>query len=303
MAFSTMQKDNTKSLVHLHFLIFLWGFTSILGALINLDSMPIVWYRMSIASLLLAVYFLLFSPNSFRLHKGALKYYLLGGLLISVHWVLFFYAIKISSISLTLSILSSASLMTSILEPLFYKRSFRLYEIFFGLIVIFGLYLIFGVQKENIEGIVVALVCTLLSVLFSLLNGKLIQHYPANNISFYQLFIGAVVISFALLFNLEDPASIVQLTWNDWLWLFLLSSVCTAYATIGSVVVLKHVTPYTMMLSLNLEPVYGILFSLWIFGEKELMSTQFYVGVLIILGGVVGNGIYKRQLKKNSPPS
>ena len=298
-----MQKDNTKSLVHLHFLIFLWGFTSILGALINLDSMPIVWYRMSIASLLLAVYFLLFSPNSFRLHKGALKYYLLGGLLISVHWVLFFYAIKISSISLTLSILSSASLMTSILEPLLYKRSFRLYEIFFGLIVIFGLYLIFGVQKENIEGIVVALVCTLLSVLFSLLNGKLIQHYPANNISFYQLFIGAVVISFALLFNLEDPASIVQLTWNDWLWLFLLSSVCTAYATIGSVVVLKHVTPYTMMLSLNLEPVYGILFSLWIFGEKELMSTQFYFGVLIILGGVVGNGIYKRQLKKNSPPS
>ena len=298
-----MQKDNTKSLVHLHFLIFLWGFTSILGASINLDSMPIVWYRMSIASLLLAVYFLLFSPNSFRLHKGALKYYLLGGLLISVHWVLFFYAIKISSISLTLSILSSASLMTSILEPLLYKRSFRLYEIFFGLIVIFGLYLIFGVQKENIEGIVVALVCTLLSVLFSLLNGKLIQHYPANNISFYQLFIGAVVISFALLFNLEDPASIVQLTWNDWLWLFLLSSVCTAYATIGSVVVLKHVTPYTMMLSLNLEPVYGILFSLWIFGEKELMSTQFYVGVLIILGGVVGNGIYKRQLKKNSPPS
>ena len=298
-----MQKDNTKSLVHLHFLIFLWGFTSILGALINLDSMPIVWYRMSIASLLLAVYFLLFSPNSFRLHKGALKYYLLGGLLISVHWVLFFYAIKISSISLTLSILSSASLMTSILEPLLYKRSFRWYEIFFGLIVIFGLYLIFGVQKENIEGIVVALVCTLLSVLFSLLNGKLIQHYPANNISFYQLLIGAVVISFALLFNLEDPASIVQLTWNDWLWLFLLSSVCTAYATIGSVVVLKHVTPYTMMLSLNLEPVYGILFSLWIFGEKELMSTQFYVGVLIILGGVVGNGIYKRQLKKNSPPS
>ncbi|MDB9821434.1 DMT family transporter [Flavobacteriaceae bacterium] len=297
-----MQNDNTKSLVHLHFLIFLWGFTSILGALIDLDSMPIVWYRMTIASALIAVYFLLFSPKSFQLHKGALKYYMLGGLLISVHWVLFFYAIKISSISLTLSILSSASLMTSILEPLIYKRSFRLYEIFFGLFVIFGLYLIFGVQKENLEGIVVALICTLLSVLFSLLNGKLIQYYPANNISFYQLITGAIVISFAILFNVENPASLIQLSWDDWLWLFLLSSVCTAYATIGSVVILKHVTPFTMMLSLNLEPVYGILFSLWIFGEQELMSTQFYIGVLIILGGVVGNGIYKRQLKKNSPP-
>lgn len=297
-----MQNDNTKSLVHLHFLIFLWGFTSILGALIDLDSMPIVWYRMTIASALIAVYFLLFSPKSFQLHKGALKYYMLGGLLISVHWVMFFYAIKISSISLTLSILSSASLMTSILEPLIYKRPFRLYEIFFGLFVIFGLYLIFGVQKENLEGIVVALICTLLSVLFSLLNGKLIQYYPANNISFYQLLTGAIVISFAILFNVENPASLIQLSWDDWLWLFLLSSVCTAYATIGSVVILKHVTPFTMMLSLNLEPVYGILFSLWIFGEKELMSTQFYIGVLIILGGVVGNGIYKRQLKKNSPP-
>lgn len=297
-----MQNDNTKSLVHLHFLIFLWGFTSILGALIDLDSMPIVWYRMTIASALIAVYFLLFSPKSFQLHKGALKYYMLGGLLISVHWVLFFYAIKISSISLTLSILSSASLMTSILEPIIYKRPFRLYEIFFGLFVIFGLYLIFGVQKENLEGIVVALICTLLSVLFSLLNGKLIQYYPANNISFYQLLTGAIVISFAILFNVENPASLIQLSWDDWLWLFLLSSVCTAYATIGSVVILKHVTPFTMMLSLNLEPVYGILFSLWIFGEQELMSTQFYIGVLIILGGVVGNGIYKRQLKKNSPP-
>ena len=297
-----MQNDNTKSLVHLHFLIFLWGFTSILGALIDLDSMPIVWYRMTIASALIAVYFLLFSPKSFQLHKGALKYYMLGGLLISVHWVLFFYAIKISSISLTLSILSSASLMTSILEPIIYKRPFRLYEIFFGLFVIFGLYLIFGVQKENLEGIVVALICTLLSVLFSLLNGKLIQYYPANNISFYQLLTGAIVISFAILFNVENPASLIQLSWNDWLWLFLLSSVFTAYATIGSVVILKHVTPFTMMLSLNLEPVYGILFSLLIFGEQELMSTQFYIGVLIILGGVVGNGIYKRQLKKNSPP-
>ena len=297
-----MQNDNTKSLVHLHFLIFLWGFTSILGALIDLDSMPIVWYRMTIATALIAVYFLLFSPKSFQLHKGALKYYMLGGLLISVHWVMFFYAIKISSISLTLSILSSASLMTSILEPLIYKRPFRLYEIFFGLFVIFGLYLIFGVQIENLEGIVVALICTLLSVLFSLLNGKLIQHYPANNISFYQLLTGAIVISFAILFNVENPASLIQLSWDDWLWLFLLSSVCTAYATIGSVVILKHVTPFTMMLSLNLEPVYGILFSLWIFGEQELMSTQFYIGVLIILGGVVGNGIYKRQLKKNSPP-
>ena len=293
-----MLNDRGKSLLHLHFLIFLWGFTSILGALINLDSLPLVWYRMSIAAGMIALYFVLFSRKSFQIHPGAFKYYALGGVLISVHWVLFFYAIKISSISLTLSILSSASLMTSILEPILYKRPFRRYEVFFGLFVILGLYLIFGVQKENFWGIIAALACTLLSVLFSLLNGKLIEKYPANNISFYQLLIGAAVMSFALVVTIDTPQILLELSWEDWLWLFLLSSICTAYATIASVVILKHVTPFTMMISLNLEPVYAIVFSLLIFGEKELMSTQFYIGVLIILSGVIGNGIYKRQAQK-----
>lgn len=293
-----MLNDRGKSLLHLHFLIFLWGFTSILGALIKLDSLPLVWYRMTIASALIALYFIFFSRKSFAIHPGALKYYILGGVLISVHWVLFFYAIKISSISLTLSILSTASLMTSVLEPLLYGRPFRHYEVFFGLFVILGLYLIFGVQKENLMGIIAALSCTLLSVLYSLLNGKLIQQYPANNISFYQLLTGAIVLSIALGFSLENPAILVDLSWEDWLWMFLLASVCTAYATIGAVVILKHVTPFTMMISLNLEPVYAIVFSLIIFGEKELMSTQFYIGVFIILVGVVGNGIYKRQAQK-----
>ena len=293
-----MLNDRGKSLLHLHFLIFLWGFTSILGALIHLDSLPLVWYRMSIATVMIAIYFVVFSRNSFQIHAGALKYYILGGVLISVHWVLFFYAIKISSISLTLSILSSASLMTSILEPIFYKRRFRSYEVFFGLFVILGLYLIFGVQQENLMGIIAALACTLLSVLFSLLNGKLIKAYPANNISFYQLLTGALVMSFAMAFTLETPSILFELSWEDWLWLFLLSSVCTAYATIASVVILKHITPFTMMISLNLEPIYAIVFSLLIFGEKELMSPQFYLGVLIILGGVIGNGIYKRQAQK-----
>ena len=294
-----MQNARTRSLIHLHFIIFIWGFTSILGALIDLDSSAIVWFRMMIGAGAIALYFLLFSPKSFRLHLGAMKYYLLGGVLISVHWLLFFYAIKISSISLTLSILSSASLMTSVLEPLVFKRPLRLYEVFFGLFVILGLYLIFGVQKENMLGIVTALLCTLLSVLFSLLNGKLIQHYPANSISFYQLLTGGLLFTVVLLFSEQTVAGFYRLTYDDWLWLFLLATVCTAYATIASVQILKHVTPFTMMISLNLEPVYGILFSLLIFGEKELMSVQFYLGVLIILGGVIGNGIYKRQREKS----
>ena len=298
-----MQNARTKSILHLHFIIFIWGFTSILGALIDLDSSAIVWFRMMVGALSIALYFYFFSPKSFHLHPGAFKLYLFGGILISMHWLLFFYAIKISSISLTLSILSSASLMTSFLEPLFYKRPLRLYEVFFGLFVIFGLYLIFGVQKDNMIGIVTALICTLLSVLFSLLNGKLIQHYPANSISFYQLLTGGLIFTVVLLLTDSSLERFHQLTYDDWLWLVLLATVCTAYATIASVNVLKHVTPFTMMISLNLEPVYGIVFSLLIFGEKELMSVQFYVGVVVILGGVIGNGIYKRQREKSGERS
>ena len=298
-----MQNARTKSILHLHFIIFIWGFTSILGALIDLDSSAIVWFRMMVGALSIALYFYFFSPKSFHLHPGAFKLYLFGGILISMHWLLFFYAIKISSISLTLSILSSASLMTSFLEPLFYKRPLRLYEVFFGLFVIFGLYLIFGVQKDNMIGIVTALICTLLSVLFSLLNGKLIQHYPANSISFYQLLTGGLIFTVVLLLTDSSVERFRQLTYDDWLWLVLLATVCTAYATIASVNVLKHVTPFTMMISLNLEPVYGIVFSLLIFGEKELMSVQFYVGVVVILGGVIGNGIYKRQREKSGERS
>lgn len=295
-----MQKDRKKSLFLLHFLIFIWGFTSILGALISLDSLPIVWHRMTFASLMIAGYFFFLSPSSFRLHPGVFKWYALGGVLISVHWILFFYAIKITSIALTLSILSSASLMTSILEPLIYKRPFRFYEIVFGVVVILGLLLIYGVQKEHLVGILIALLSTLLSVLFSLLNGKLIQHYPANNIGFYQLLIGALVLTPFLLSSQIDGKFIMPQSWTDVFWLFLLASVCTAYATIASVEVLKHVSPFTMMISLNLEPVYAIVFSLFIFGEKELMSTQFYFGVLVILSGVIGNGIYKYREEKKS---
>lgn len=293
-----MLNDKIKSLFHLHFLIFLWGFTSILGALIDLDSLSIVWYRMLIASLLIALYFRLFSPQSFKVQPKAMRYFVAGGLMIASHWILFFYAIKISSISLTLSILSSASLMTSILEPFIYKRPFRRYEFFFGGVVIVGLYLIFGVQNEHIFAIIVALVSTLLSVLFSLLNGKLITKYPAKTISFYQLLSGALFSSVILLFTLDDPSRLIGLQADDWLWLFLLASVCTAYATIGSVVVLKNITPFTFMISLNLEPIYAICFSLMIFGEKERMSPQFYLGTAIILFGVIGNTFYKRLRQK-----
>jgi len=296
-----MLNARSKSLIHLHFLVFIWGFTSILGALIQKSSFEIVWFRVVIATILIALYFIFLKPSLFKVTPKAMLSFFLGGLLISVHWILFFHAIKISSVSITLSVMSSASLMTSILEPIFYKRRIRPYEVFFGIFVVLGLSLIFKAEQNSSLGIYIALLSTLLSVLFTLLNGKLIKHYEATSISFYQLLMGGVSLSLWLIFTMDIPENFFVWSLNDSLWMFILASICTAYAFIASVEIMKELSPYTIMISLNMEPVYAILFSIYIFGEKEIMSFNFYVGVLIILISVLGNGIYKaRKLKKTS---
>jgi len=296
-----MLSVRSKSLIHLHFLIFIWGFTSILGALIQKSSFEIVLFRVVIASLIIGLYFIFFKPRYFLVKPKALLSFLLGGLLISVHWILFFYAIKISSVSITLSVLSSASLMTSFLEPIFYKRKIRGYEVFFGALVILGLGLIFRAERDSSLGIYIALLSTLLSVLFTLLNGKLIENNEAASISFYQLVMGSLALLLWLVFSMEIPENIFVWNGYDALWMFLLASICTAYAFIASVEIMKELTPYTIMISLNMEPIYAILFSIYIFGEKEIMSFNFYIGVIIILTSVIGNGIYKaRKSKKTS---
>ena len=288
-----MQKDSYKSLIHLQFLIFLWGFTSIFGVLINLDPILIVWFRLLIAAILIFIFLLFFGKYSFNLNNSSLFSFFIGGLLISIHWYLFFYSIKISSISLTLSILSTASLMTSFLEPLFYNRPIRIHELIFGLIAVLGLVIIFGIQSENYFAILVSLICTLLSVLFSLLNGYLIKNHSSSQISFYEIIFGLFIISLIIFFsNVEFPI-LRSISLSNWVYIFILGSLCTAYAFIASNHILKFITPYTMMMSLNLEPVYGIFFSLIIFGEKEYMGVQFYIGAGIIFLGVIGNIVFK----------
>ena len=274
-------------------MIFLWGFTSIFGALIDLNPIFIVWLRLAIASILIFIYLFFFNVSSLKLSTSSFLKFLLGGFLISIHWYLFFYSIKISSISLTLSILSTASLMTSFLEPIFYKRPFKIYELLFGLVAVLGLLLIFGTQSENYLAITLSLICTLLSVLFSLLNGHLVQKYSSIQISFYELIFGLLIISSIIISSEYKFSKLYLIKSSEWIYIFILGSLCTAYAFVASTYILKFITPYTMMMSLNLEPVYGILFSLIIFGEKEYMGIQFYIGSIVILFSVFGNILFK----------
>ena len=290
-----MQNDKTTvSYLQLHLIVFIWGFTAILGALITLEALPLVWYRMLFASCFIFL-FLIYKGYSLQVSKKLLFGFLFAGLIIALHWLTFYQAIKVSNVSITLACLSTGAFFASILEPIFYKRKIIWYEVGFGLIVIAGLYIIFKVEGHFFYGIVLALCSAFLSALFSVINGKFAKLYNPTVISFYEILGGVLFLSIYLLFTKSFIPSFFQLSVNDFKWLLVLSSVCTAYAFIASVGVMKYLSPYTVMLTINLEPIYGIVLALLIFNDKEKMSPQFYIGACIILSTVILNGILKNK--------
>lgn len=306
-----MPNDKLKSYLHFHFIVFLWGFTAVLGALISLDAVPLVWYRMLLASIFILLW-IKWKRKNLRLAPKRIGVMVVAGTVIALHWLTFFGAIKVSNVSITLAMLSTGAFFTSIMEPIFYKRKVIWYEVVFGLLVIVGLYVIFKVETEYVLGILLALVSAFLSAVFSLINGKLARHEDASVISFYELLTGAAAISVYLLVlsftgdrSVGFSAAFFEVSLRDWGYLFLLASVCTAYAFIASVAVMRHLSPYTVMLTINMEPVYGILLAFWILGSEEKMAPGFYYGAGIILTTVLLNGILKtkRKIRRQKNPS
>src|SRR5690606_22384532 len=184
-----MQNDKLLNYLHLHFIVFIWGFTAVLGALISLEAIPLVWYRMFLAVIIIFV-FLKIKKENLKFPLKILAGFAVAGIIIALHWLTFFGAIKASNVSVTLAVLSTGAFFASLLEPLFYGRKIILYEVFFGLIVIVGLYIIFDVEASFALGIVLALISAFLSALFSVINGKFVQKNKASTISFYELMFG-----------------------------------------------------------------------------------------------------------------
>ncbi|MBA6155384.1 EamA family transporter [Tenacibaculum sp. S7007] len=294
-----MQGNKLKNYLHLHFIVFIWGFTAILGALISIDAVPLVWYRMLLAVGFIALYFLI-RKKSFKVDKKALLKFAVSGVIIAIHWITFFKAIKVSNVSVALVTMSTGAFFASLIEPLFFKRRIKSIEIILGLLVIVGLYIIFNFESQYSLGIIYALISAFLSALFAVLNGLFIKTHDANTISFYQLLFGVLGVTIYMLFTQQFTIEFFQLSSSDWMYLLILSSFCTAYAFIASVQVMKYLTPYTVMLTINLEPIYAIILALIIFGEKEQMNPEFYYGAFIVLFVVLLNGLLKNAstLKK-----
>jgi drug/metabolite transporter (DMT)-like permease len=295
-----MLNDKLKNYLHLHFLVFIAGFTAILGELITINAISLVWFRMGMAAILMFIYIKIRKIRLKVDFKSIVKFSI-AGIIIALHWITFFESIKQSTISIALAMFSTGAFFASLIEPLFYKRRVIWYEILFGLLVIIGVWIITSTEFKYVNGIILGILSALFLSTFAVINGKLVERNSATLISFYEFISGVIFISiFLALFRGGFDATFFSLSTNDWFYLFILASICTAYAFIAAVHVMKQISPYTVVLTFNLEPIYGIVLAIIFFPKAEKMSTEFYIGASLIISTVLLNGILKNARKQKA---
>lgn len=288
--------ERHRNVLILHFTVLIWGFTGVLGDLISVSALHLVWYRVLIAAITLFFYLLCKKKKLIVSFRDIMKF--LGvGVLVGLHWICFFHSIKISTVSVTLVTLSALTLFTAILEPLFYKRRISVGDVIVGLVIIFGIYLIFKFEFQYWEGILLGLLAALFASIFSILNGKMVKANSPTIITFYEMLGAWIGVSIIMACTGQFDQQ-MMLSYTDLIYLLVLGSVCTALAYVLGVAVMKELSAFTVALSTNLEPVYGILLAMLIIGQKEKMSSGFYAGAIIILGAVFLYPLIKTQFQK-----
>ncbi len=298
-----MISRSVKDLFLLHFIVFVWGFTGVLGKLITIQSLEMVTYRSSIATLALGLILFLRKVN-LNIHKKAILRIIGVGIIIGFHWIFFFASIKVSTVSVCLAGLATMSLWTSILEPLIIGRSVKSVEIFLGVVVIVGLYLIFQFEINHVLGLIFGIISAFLAALFSVINGTLSTKYNHYVITFYELlgaFFGCLIAILLVGVWLSESYSIsMEGTPLDFFYLAVLALVCTVYPFATSVELMKRLSVFSINLTVNLEPVYGILLAIVIFKENEQLSAGFYAGTLIILAAVILHPLINRYRRRKA---
>jgi len=297
-------KSLTKNLIILHITVVVWGFTGILGKLISISAIPLVWYRVLIAFIALFVYFKV-SKADIKISKNAFLKLFFTGAIVGLHWILFFQSIKLSAVSIALVCLSSITLFTAILEPLFNRKKIDILDVFTGLLIIIGITLIFNFESRYKLGIISGLSSALCASIFSIINAKQIKNRSAPIISFYELAGAWVWISIYNILtggfeNFTLPGT------TDSIYLLFLGVVCTSVAYVAGVAVMQDLSAFRVALITNLEPVYGIILAFIIFGKTEQMTDGFYIGAAIVLTSIflhplIQKYLQKRKIKKEIP--
>jgi drug/metabolite transporter (DMT)-like permease len=283
-----------KNLLILHFTVIIWGFTGILGNLISISAVQMVWYRVLIASVTLFIYFFA-TKTSLKVSQKQFFQFFFTGSIVAIHWILFFHAIKVSTVSVTLVCLSSFTLFTAILEPLIKKQAILIPDVLIGLVIILGIYLIFKFESQYTEGIILGLSSALASSLFATINSTFVQKSDPKVIGFYELSGAFFWITIYRIFTQDLQNERFDLSGMDWFYLIILGTICTALAYVAGVSVMRTLSAFRVALITNLEPVYGIVLAFIFFGTRETMSLGFYMGSALILGSIFLYPIYKKR--------
>ena len=292
-----------KDFAKLHFIVFLWGFTAILGNEMSIPSADVVMYRTGIAALVLLV-FMSITKKSLRFQWPVIAQFAITGFIIAAHWFLFFESARVSTVSVCLAGMATTSFWTSLVEPLLNKRKVNTIEIILGLVVIIGLYVIFRFEFNHALGLTLAIISAFLAALFAVINAKLVKQHSEYGLTFWEMLAAFVAISLFVPFYktllLAESDLYALPNTRDWGLLLILSIVCTVYAFSTSVELMKRISAFAVNLTVNLEPVYGIIVAVILYGEKEQMSSGFYYGTMIILGAVLSYPFLRRRQRKKA---
>lgn len=283
-----------SALFRLHMIVFLWGFTAILGKLITANAQVLTFYRMLFASLFLFIFIRFFKKESIKISKKLLIQLAVIGGFMAFHWLCFFHSIKVSNVSIALSCLSLSTLFASILEPIIFKRKIDISEVLMGVVIVICMGLIFKTEFQYKEGIFYGILTALFGTIFSVFNGKIFGKTSSGNIIFYEIFSGFLILTAFFLLT-GQIFQLNEISTHDLTLLILLASIFTAFPMLESVNLMKYISPFTLILTVNLEPVYGIILAFFIFGESEQMSPIFYGASLIMILAIIVNGVLKSR--------
>ena len=278
----------------LHLMVVILGLTGVFGKLISLDAIQLVWYRMFIAFITLSL-FLVYKKELFSIKRKDFFGILGVGALVTFHWLCFFQSIKVSTISVAVVCLATSSLFSALIEPMFFKRKLLKYEVFMGIVVIAALIFILGAETQYLWGYFYGIMAAFLGTLFTLCNAKYIKKVGAAKITMIEMLAGVLIISCVLLIQQDYTVFTSLISVTDFSYLLILGTLCTAMVFVWMTEIMKHITPYSLIMAVNLEPIYSIILALVIFGDSELMSNSFYVGSSVIIGIVFLEGYLKNK--------
>lgn len=285
------------ALFRLHLIVFLWGFTAILGKLIQANAQILVFYRMLFAAVFLYLYIRVFRKESIKVSKKIFFQLAAIGFSMALHWYCFFHSIKVSNVSIALSCLSLSTLFASIMEPVIFKRKIDISEVIMGVVIVACILLIFKTEFRFKEGILYGVLCAVFGTIFSVFNGKMFGKTSSGNIIFYEIFSGWFMLLVIYLFS-GQIFQMHEISYRDLALIGLLASVFTAFPMLESVNLMKYISPFTLILTVNLEPVYGIILAFFIFGESEHMSPVFYLASGVMILAIIVNGFIKAKKQK-----